>query len=138
MSLLPAMILYLAVGCGEWYLALRRTLACARGEKVILVCIVFFENLLGLWVLSNFIRTNNWSLALSYSAGASAGALLVAMSGQGESAKTTRPRTSRARRRTRVQPFPLLSRVLEYAARIPVRRVYLLVRRGFGRVEHPG
>ncbi len=79
MSLLPTMILYLAVGCGEWYLALRRTLACARGEKVLLVCIVFIENLLGLWVLSNFIRTNNWSLALSYSAGAAAGALLVAM-----------------------------------------------------------
>ncbi len=81
MNLLPTMILYLAVGCGEWYLALRRTLACARGEKTVLVCIVFIENLLGLWVLSSFIRTNNWLLAVSYSAGASAGALLVAMSG---------------------------------------------------------
>ncbi len=79
MSLLPTMILYLAVGCGEWYLALRRTLACARGERVLLVVIVFIENLLGLWVLSNFIRTNNWFLALSYSAGAAAGALIVAM-----------------------------------------------------------
>ena len=77
MNLLPAMILYLSVGCGEWYLALRRTLACARGEKTLLVCIVFIENLLGLWVLSNFIRTNNWLLALSYSAGASMGALIV-------------------------------------------------------------
>ena len=79
MNLLPAMLLYLSVGCGEWYLALRRTLACARGEKVLLVSIVFIENLLGLWVLSNFIRTNNWFLALSYSAGGAAGALLVAM-----------------------------------------------------------
>jgi len=89
MSLLPTMILYLSVGCGEWYLALRRTLACARGEKTLLVCIVFIENLLGLWVLSNFIRTNNWCLALSYSAGAAAGALLVAMKGpKPESANT--------------------------------------------------
>jgi len=79
MNLLPAMILYLSVGCGEWYLALRRTLACARGERVLLVSIVFIENLLGLWVLSSFIRTNNWFLALSYSAGAAAGALIVAM-----------------------------------------------------------
>lgn len=79
MNLLLTMTLYLAVGCGEWYLALRRTLACARGEKVLLVVIVFFENLLGLWVLSNFIRTNNWFLALSYSAGAASGALLVAL-----------------------------------------------------------
>ncbi|HON90477.1 MAG TPA: hypothetical protein PK373_02070 [Sedimentisphaerales bacterium] len=81
MNLLPTMILYLSVGCGEWYLALRRTLACARGEKTLLVCIVFIENLLGLWVLSNFIRTNNWFLAFSYSAGAAAGALIVAMRG---------------------------------------------------------
>jgi hypothetical protein len=56
---------------------LRRTLACARGESSLLVIIVFIENLLGLWVLSNFIRTNNWLLALSYSAGAALGALLI-------------------------------------------------------------
>jgi hypothetical protein len=48
-------------------------------EKAVLVSIVFIENLLGLWVLSNFIRTNNWFLALSYSSGAAAGALLVAI-----------------------------------------------------------
>ena len=80
MNLLPAMILYLAVGCGEWYLALRRTLACARGEKTVLVVIVFIENLLGLWVLSNFVQTNNWLLALSYSTGAAAGALIMTFS----------------------------------------------------------
>ena len=78
MNLLPAMILYLAVGCGEWYLALRRTLACARGEKSVLVSIVFIENLLGLWVLSSFARTGDWWIALSYSTGASLGALLLA------------------------------------------------------------
>ncbi|MBM4142096.1 MAG: hypothetical protein FJ225_00665 [Lentisphaerae bacterium] len=77
MNLLPTILLYVGVGCGEWYLALRRTLACARGEKAAMVGIVFIENLLGLWVLSNFIRTNNWLLALSYSSGAALGALLV-------------------------------------------------------------
>ncbi len=82
MSLLTSMLLFLTVGCGEWYLALRRTLACARGEKAVLVSIVFIENLLGLWVLSNFIRTNNWFLALSYSSGAAAGALLVAINSE--------------------------------------------------------
>ena len=90
MSLLPAMILYLTVGCGEWYLSLRRTLACARGEKTVLVCIVFIENLLGLWVLSHFIRTNNWFLALSYSAGGAAGALIVAMKSDKPAAATPR------------------------------------------------
>jgi hypothetical protein len=78
MNLLLNILLYLAVGCGEWYLAVRRTLACSRGEKGVLVLIVFIENLLGLWVLSNFIRSNNWLLALSYAAGASLGAFLVA------------------------------------------------------------
>jgi hypothetical protein len=98
MNLLLSMAIYLIVGCGEWYLALRRTLAVARGEKVLLVSIVFIENLLGLWVLSNFIRTNNWGLALCYSAGASAGALIVAMNGKTKSAKAT---TSLASRRQR-------------------------------------
>src|SRR4030042_2038529 len=93
MNLLPAMILYLTVGCGEWYLALRRTLACARGEKALLVCIVFIENLLGLWVLSNFIRTNNWFLALSYSTGAAAGALIMAIDQREEPAEGT-PQTT--------------------------------------------
>ena len=79
MTLLLNLCLYLAVGCSEWYLALRRTLACTRGEKTVLVTIVFIENLLGLWVLSNFIRTNDWSLALSYSAGGALGALLVTL-----------------------------------------------------------
>jgi hypothetical protein len=95
MSLLLSMTIYLVVGCGEWYLALRRTLACARGEKVLLVTLVFIENLLGLWVLSNFIRTNNWALALCYSAGASAGALIVAMSSQMKPAQAAKPATSR-------------------------------------------
>lgn len=78
-NLLLELLVYVAVGCGEWYLALRRTLACARGEKLTLVAIVFIENVLGLWVLSNFVRSNNWALALCYAGGASLGALLVAL-----------------------------------------------------------
>jgi len=95
MSLLPSIMVYLAVGCGEWYLALRRTLACARGEKVVLVLIVFIENLLGLWVLSNFIRTNNWLLALSYATGAAMGALIIAGNNRRKDSlhRSTQPQT---------------------------------------------
>jgi hypothetical protein len=77
MSLLLTSLLYVAIGCLEWYLALRRTLACARGERKLLVTIVFFENILGLWVLSNFISSNDWMIALFYSFGGALGALLV-------------------------------------------------------------
>jgi hypothetical protein len=132
------MILYLAVGCGEWYLALRRTLACARGEKTLLVCIVFIENLLGLWVLSSFIRTNNWFLAVAYSAGASAGALLVALNGPEKAAQVTRPLIARSRRRRKPQTRPLLSRTIEHAAHVLSRRPHLSLHGDIGRVEHPG
>jgi len=47
-----------------------------------------------LWVLSNFIRTNNWFLALSYSAGGAAGALLVAMRSQKAPAESSTPPAS--------------------------------------------
>jgi hypothetical protein len=138
MSLLPAMILYLTVGCGEWYLSLRRTLACARGEKTVLVCIVFIENLLGLWVLSNFVRTNNWLLALSYSAGASAGALIVAMYDQEKAAKIIGSPTARSRRRTTAPVQSFIPRIREHASRISSRLPYVLIHRGVGRIEHPG
>ena len=137
MNLLLAMTLYLTVGCGEWYLALRRTLACARGEKTLLVCLVFIENLLGLWVLSNFIRTNNWLLAVCYSAGASAGALIVAIYSEGKPA-ATRPSRSPAQRRTRNQVRLSLPTVFERAARILSRLPHFCLPRGLGRLEHPG
>ncbi len=138
MNLLPTMFLYLAVGCGEWYLALRRTLACARGEKAVLVCIVFIENLLGLWVLSNFIRTNNWLLAVCYSAGASAGALLVAMNGPEKAAEIAHPAIRGRRPLPNKPPRSPVSRVLERATRTPPRRPRLSLHWGFGRAEHPG
>jgi hypothetical protein len=100
-------VVYLVVGCAEWYLALRRTLACARGEKVLLVSIVFIENLLGLWVLSNFVRTNDWSLALSYSGGASAGALLVAMKTEEAQARPNRQPVLRSAHGARRKPLRL-------------------------------
>ena len=76
-TLLCNLLLYAGIGCLEWYLALRRTLACARGEKATLVALVFAENLLGLFVLVNFVRDSDWFIAVVYSIGASLGALLV-------------------------------------------------------------
>jgi hypothetical protein len=138
MNLLLAMILYLTVGCGEWYLALRRTLACARGEKTLLVCIVFIENLLGLWVLSNFIRTNNWLLAVCYSAGASAGALIVAMNSEEKPAGAAHPSTSLSQHSARNQVRLSIPTVREHAARILSRHPHLSWRRGLRHAEHPG
>ena len=76
-NLLVDGVLYTCVGFLEWYLALRRTLACANGKTSEMVTIVFFENMLGLWVLSNFIRSNDWMIAIVYSLGASLGAWFV-------------------------------------------------------------
>jgi len=137
MNLLLAMTLYLAVGCGEWYLALRRTLACARGEKTLLVCIVFVENLLGLWVLSSFIRTNNWLLAVCYSAGAAAGALIVALNSE-ESPAGAHPSRSRPRRRTNDPPRLARPGTWEYVTKALSRRPHLSLHRGFRHAERPG
>ena len=65
-----------AIGAAEWFLALARTVACIQ-RRLALVCgIVFIENLVGLLVLSIFIRTNDWTIALAYSAGAALGSVL--------------------------------------------------------------
>jgi hypothetical protein len=138
MNLLPAMILYLAVGCGEWYLALRRTLACARGEKTILVLIVFIENLLGLWVLSSFIRTNNWLLALSYATGAAAGALIMTMYNPEKPAETTYRSTRRLPRSVRTSTKPFIPTIYEGTARIRWYRRYPRLYRALRRIEHSG
>jgi hypothetical protein len=138
MNLLLTMTLYLTVGCGEWYLALRRTLACARGEKTLLVCLVFIENLLGLWVLSNFIRTNNWLLAVCYSAGASAGALIVALNSETKPARIAPSSTSLLRRRSKNQIRLSVPAVLERAAQVLSHRPHLSWDRAFRHAEHPG
>jgi len=138
MNLLPAMILYLTVGCGEWYLALRRTLACARGEKTVVVFIVFIENLLGLWVLSNFVRTNNWLLALSYATGAAAGALMMNLDSAKKPAKTVHRSTRRVMRSARTSLQSFAPALYEHAARTQRHRRHAFLHRGVGRVEHPG
>lgn len=76
MSPLLTYLIYPLIGVAEWYLALRRTLACVRGERALLVLIVFIENLLGLLVLRNFVLNNDWIIAVAYSIGGSLGALL--------------------------------------------------------------
>jgi len=138
MNLLPAMILYLTVGCGEWYLALRRTLACARGEKTVLVSIVFIENLLGLWVLSSFIRTNNWLLALSYATGAAAGALIMTLYSPEKPAETTRRSARRLPRSARGSAKGFIPTLCEDTARIRWHRRHPLLRRVLRRIEHSG
>lgn len=75
--LLLKSLLYVGIGCLEWALALRRTLAVARGERSLLVVIVFIENLVSLWVLSKFIITSDWLIAICYSIGGSLGSLMV-------------------------------------------------------------
>lgn len=77
MNLLVQIPLYLIIGCAEWFLAIRRTVACARGETAILVTIVFIENIISLWVLSRFIMTNDWGIAVAYSIGGSLGSWMV-------------------------------------------------------------
>jgi hypothetical protein len=138
MNLLPAMILYLTVGCGEWYLALRRTLACARGEKTVLVFIVFIENLLGLWVLSSFVRTNNWILALSYATGAAAGALIMTLKDPEKPAETTHRSTRRLPRSVRTSAQAFIPTIYEHAARIRWHRRHSLLHRALRRIEHSG
>ena len=82
MSLLLTSLLYVAVGCVEWYLATRRALAVVRGETATLCTITFVENLLGLFVLSNFIKTGSWIIAIAYSLGGSLGCFCVMESGR--------------------------------------------------------
>jgi hypothetical protein len=76
MNHLLHIIIYLIVGIAEWWLALRRTLACVKQEKGLLMTIVFVENLVGLMVLQNFISSGDWLIAVSYSIGGSLGAFL--------------------------------------------------------------
>jgi hypothetical protein len=65
-----------AIGAAEWSLALARTVACIQRRPALVCGIVFIENLVGLLVLSIFIRENDWVIALAYSAGAALGSVL--------------------------------------------------------------
>jgi uncharacterized protein YebE (UPF0316 family) len=77
MSLLWTILLYALVGGSEWFMAIRRMVATARGETTILVSLVFIENIVSLWVLSRFIVSNDWGIAIAYATGGSIGAYLV-------------------------------------------------------------
>jgi lipid-A-disaccharide synthase-like uncharacterized protein len=69
-------LLYLVIGCAEWYLALRRTLASIKKDKITVPIIVFIENVLGLLVLSRFIKNDDWIIAVVYALGAALGSLI--------------------------------------------------------------
>lgn len=75
MNPLLNILIYVIIGLAEWWLALRRTLACVRQERTLLVTMVFIENFLGLVVLQNFIRNGDWYIAIAYSIGGALGAL---------------------------------------------------------------
>ena len=90
------MILLLLGFCGigalEWWLALRRTLACARGQRGWMFCLVRAENLLGLSILSLLLagrEAYGFAGIAAYSLG---GALATLMIPCGPQAKPTRPR----------------------------------------------
>ena len=77
MNLLLTILLHVVVGGGEWFLAICRMMATARGETTMLVSLVFIENIVSLWVLSRFIISNDWGIAIAYATGGSIGAWLV-------------------------------------------------------------
>jgi len=75
--------LYLLVGASEWSLCVVRTRAIALNHVRTAVVIVFIENALSLWVLSNFVRSNDFGLAFAYCLGGSIGAYTVCKSSAG-------------------------------------------------------
>ena len=69
--------LFALIGLGEWFIASQRMslIACGEGKKAALV--VFLENLLGFFILTQFIKSlDNWWLASAYSVGAGLGTLI--------------------------------------------------------------
>lgn len=69
--------IYFAVGLLEWFLASQRTWSISQGEGVKASLWVLVENLIGFWVLFQFVQNvNNWPMAIAYSVGASLGTLL--------------------------------------------------------------
>lgn len=75
----PPYVLALCFGIGalDWYLALRRTLACARGERVLLSSLVFTENILGFLVLYYLFENKDFAGIVAYAAGGALGAQLL-------------------------------------------------------------
>lgn len=76
MNLLSVIIPFI-IGLLTWWLALRRTIACVRGQRLLLSGIVFMEEILGLLVLYWLIKDQNLAGALFYAIGGSLGAFLA-------------------------------------------------------------
>jgi lipid-A-disaccharide synthase-like uncharacterized protein len=76
LTILAVYALYFAVGATEWVLACWRCLALLRKKKALLLSLVFVEQILGLLVLSQFVRQNDWVIAIVYAVGASFGSLI--------------------------------------------------------------
>lgn len=79
---LLVVLLYIGIGCAEWWISLRRNLACVRGEIVMAVSLVFVENVLGLFVLSTIIKNDDWGIGIAYAIGGALGAYIVTRKGK--------------------------------------------------------
>jgi uncharacterized protein YebE (UPF0316 family) len=76
MSLLSAS-LFFVIGLISWYLALRRTLACVKGQRRLVSALVFCEELIGFVVMYFLVVDKNWLGAIFYAVGGALGAYLV-------------------------------------------------------------
>lgn len=81
-------LLVFGIGLLEWLLATTRTIAIIKKKACLVVSIVFLENILSLAVLSFFIKTGDWWIAISYAAGAALGSLLPMKFGGIKNVKT--------------------------------------------------
>ena len=71
-----SLLVVFGIGVLEWVLATTRTIALIKKKVWIVASICFSENLLALGVLSFFVKSGDWWIAISYSAGAALGSLL--------------------------------------------------------------
>ncbi|MEK7611265.1 MAG: hypothetical protein AAB486_02705 [Patescibacteria group bacterium] len=67
-------LLFFLVAVVEWVIAILSSRLIAKGKMWATVFIIFFEQLLGFWVLFAFVdAVNRWDLAVAYSLGAAVG-----------------------------------------------------------------
>ena len=68
-------LLFFLVAVVEWVIAILSSRLVAKGKLWGTVFVIFFEQLLGFWVLFAFVdAVNRWDLAIAYSLGAATGA----------------------------------------------------------------
>jgi hypothetical protein len=73
MNLLVDILLYGAIGFGEWWLAIRRLSAMIDLQIYLAPALVIIESLLGYYVINRFITDNDWVIVVSASVGAGLG-----------------------------------------------------------------